>query len=162
MIGRSMSPLLLVLGLAILAGCHSAPPRDPGSAEDYAAIERMHEKDEQAARDQDFDALRTVLSRDVVLMPPGQRAVRGRSEWDSSVRSMRDTMTGVEILEYEQFFEEVRVIGDYAFEWGTVVGTIRPPEGGEPVQIAQKLMRILKRGDDGKWRVHRSMWNEGS
>jgi len=66
----------------------------------------------------------------------------------------------VEVLEYVLDFEEVKFLGDYAFEWGTIRGATRPKSSGEIEYSTYKVMRILKKQPDGEWKVHRSIWNE--
>jgi ketosteroid isomerase-like protein len=75
---------------------------------------------------------------------------------------MAEAMHDVEVTEYELDFEEVMVLGDYAFEWGTIRGAARPIAGDRaapPEPSVYKVLRILKKAPDGQWRVHRAMWN---
>jgi ketosteroid isomerase-like protein len=53
--------------------------------------------------------------------------------------------------------EEVKVLGDHAFQWGTYHYTVRTREGGETVRTSGKLMRILQRQPDGSWKMYRGM-----
>ncbi len=102
--------------------------------------------------------LRSLMSDDAVMMPPGSEWIRGKEELDKNFEKISTQLTGVDILEYVQDFEEVQVVGDYAFEWGTVSGTMRTPEGQE-VHSTYHMVRILKRQEDGEWKIHRSIWN---
>jgi ketosteroid isomerase-like protein len=54
-------------------------------------------------------------------------------------------------------FEEITVIGDHAFAWGTYHSTVRPRAGGADITYTGKLMRILQRQLDGAWKMHRTM-----
>ena len=69
----------------------------------------------------------------------------------------RGVESAVEILEYVLDIEEVRVLGDHAFQWGTYRHTMRPRGGGETVLSVGKLMRILQRQRDGSWKIHRGI-----
>lgn len=129
-----------------------------GDAADLEAIERLHGRDMRASEDGDFRTLRGLLTDDAVVMPPGGRLTRGRAELDASFARMEGSMSGVEVSEYVLDFEEVRVLGDYAFEWGTIRGAMRA--GGGIERSSYKVMRILRRDADGEWRVHRTIWNE--
>ena len=126
--------------------------------EELAKIEELHQRDMQASRDGDYDTLRTLLTPDAVMMPPNQPAIRGQEELEKSYRRMQEAMGEVDILEYRLEFEEVRVLGDYAYEWGTIRGKSRT-WGDEAAEASFKVMRILKKGPGGEWRVHRSIWN---
>ena len=129
--------------------------------EDLRAIEELHERDMAASRAGDFRALRSLMSDEAVVMPPGGRATRGREALDASFARMEGAMGGVEVLEYVLDFEEVKVLGDYAFEWGTIRGASRARTGdGRVERSSYKVMRILQRQPDGEWKVHRTIWNE--
>jgi ketosteroid isomerase-like protein len=63
-----------------------------------------------------------------------------------------------EILEYMLEIQEVKVLGDHAFQWGTYRHSVRPRAGGETVRTGGKLMRILQRQRDGSWKIYRTMY----
>ena len=62
-----------------------------------------------------------------------------------------------EIVEYVPDIQEVKVLGDHAYQWGTYHYTVRKREGGETVRTSGKLMRILQRQPDGSWKIYRGM-----
>jgi ketosteroid isomerase-like protein len=125
-------------------------------------ISDLHERDAEASRDDDFATLRSLVSEDAVLMPPGQDWVRGSEALDENYARMAEAMRDVEVTEYSLDFQEVLILGDYAFEWGTIRGAMRP-RGSEPSTPPEpssyKVLRVLKKDPDGHWRVHRAMWN---
>ena len=133
-----------------------------GDEKELAAIMQLHRRDMEASKAGDFETLRSLMSDDAVMMPPGGQFVRGRAEIDAGMSRMAEAMRAVEVLEYVLDFEEVKVLGDYAFEWGMIRGRMCSREGGEPEHSIYKVMRILKKQDDGEWRVHRSIWNASS
>ena len=53
--------------------------------------------------------------------------------------------------------QEVKVLGDHVFQWGTYRYSVRPRAGGETVRTSGKLMRILQRQPDGSWKMHRNI-----
>ena len=57
-----------------------------------------------------------------------------------------------------QDWEEVRPLGDFAYEQGIVRYAVRDADGGI-VRETQRLMRLLRRQPDGQWRVSRAMWH---
>jgi ketosteroid isomerase-like protein len=63
-------------------------------------------------------------------------------------------------VDYQLDFEEVKVLGDYAYEWGFIRGAMRPRVGGETQHLSYKVMRILAKQPAGEWKVHRTIWNE--
>lgn len=60
-------------------------------------------------------------------------------------------------VDYVVDVEEITIAGDYAFEWGTYRGSVRPGAGGDVMPYSGKLMRILQRQPDGSWKMHRTM-----
>lgn len=129
--------------------------------EDLKAIDELHRRDMAASKACDFDALRSVISDDAVMMPPGVAPTRGREQIEKGLSRMAEAMRGVEVLEYVLDFEEVVVCGDYAFEWGHIRGAMRArEEGAEAQRSTYKVMRILRREPGGEWKVHRSIWND--
>lgn len=134
----------------------------PSVDQELAKITQLHERDEAASRTADFETLRSLMSEDAVLMPPGKDWVRGVQALDQHYARMAEAMTAVEVTDYRLDFEEVVVVGDYAFEWGTIRGAVRP-RGSEPSippdSSSYKVLRVLKKNPDGEWRVHRAIWN---
>ena len=128
---------------------------------DLRAIERLHQKDMQASRAGDFDTLRSIMTDEAVILPPGGEAVRGKEELDASFARMRYAMDRIEVIEYVLDFSEVTILDDYAFEWGEIRGSMRQM-GGRVQRSTYNVMRILHRQPNGEWKVHRSIWNDAS
>lgn len=127
---------------------------------ELAAIEELHQRDMAASKAGDFETLRTLMSDEAVMMPPGGDFVRGKAAIDAGMGRMAKARAAVEVLDYVLDFEEVQVVGGYAFEWGLIRGRMRRRDSGEVEESAYKVMRILQGQAGGGWRVHRSIWNE--
>ena len=126
--------------------------------EDLAAIEDLHRRDMEAARRGDFAALRGVVDDEAVMLAPGSQARRGRRELDAAFDAMSRSAKTHEVLQYDLAFEEVKVLGEYAWEWGSITGSMREVATGDISRSAFHVMRILRRQADGSWRVYRSIW----
>jgi uncharacterized protein (TIGR02246 family) len=126
---------------------------------DREAIDAVHERDMMASKAGDYETLRSLWTDDAVIMPPGGNFVRGRAALDASLSRMKEAMSQIEVLEYVEEFEEVMILGDYAFEWGIIRGAERSKEGGEVAHSSYKVMRILQKQPNGEWKIHRSIWN---
>ncbi|HEV2764343.1 MAG TPA: DUF4440 domain-containing protein, partial [Pyrinomonadaceae bacterium] len=72
---------------------------------DLEAIEELHQRDMRASKAGDFETLRSLMSDDAVMLPPGGRPVRGRAEIDAGMARMEQAMRAAEVLEYELDFE---------------------------------------------------------
>ena len=124
---------------------------------DRRAIEALNEHDVKAALANDVDAIVSQWTDDFVVLPPVGPIVRGRTANLAAAELGKEQMQALIPLEYVVDFEEITVVGDYAFEWGTYRGTARPRAGGSDVTFSGKLMRILQRQSDGSWKMHRTM-----
>jgi len=129
------------------------------SAHDLAEIERLHRTDMAAAKVHDIGTLITLFTEDGALFPPGQEPIRGRAAlWEYMQRSLPE-MQAYAITEYVQNFEEVRICGEWAYEWANFFGTYHLKAGGPELRERSRLFRILRRQPDGSWKVHRSTWH---
>ena len=84
---------------------------------------------------------------------PGRYCARAQHDR----KAFRGVESSVEILESVLDIQEVKVLGDHAFQWGTYRYSLRPRAGGETVHTSGKLMRILQRQPNGSWKMHRSI-----
>ncbi|MEW5915514.1 MAG: SgcJ/EcaC family oxidoreductase [Gemmatimonadota bacterium] len=128
--------------------------------DDREEIERLHERDMRASKARHYATLRTLMSDDAVVLPPGGRAIRGRSQIDAGFAKMGSVEPDADVLEYRFEWEEVRILGDYAYEWGYIHGRERDRKTGAETTSAYHVMRILQRQADGSWKVHRTIWND--
>jgi uncharacterized protein (TIGR02246 family) len=126
---------------------------------DLDRIEQLHQIDVRASKAGDYRTLRTLMSEDAVVLPPGGRMIRGREALDASFASMANHTPTTEVLDYRFDWHEIEVCGDYAFEWGYIIGQERSLRDGSISSEKHHVMRILQRQPDGAWKVHRTIWN---
>jgi uncharacterized protein (TIGR02246 family) len=123
-------------------------------ANDLRAIEAINQRDVQFALAGDAAMMMSQWTDDFVLLPQAGPIMRGRGAIAEAFREMETP----EILEYVLDIQEVTVLGDHAFQWGTYHYSLRPRRaGGETVRTSGKLMRILQRQPDGSWKIHRGI-----
>ena len=128
-------------------------------SDDLERIDALHRADMEASRRGDFASLRSLMSDDAAVLPPGGRILRGRQALDESFAKMTAAPKASEVLEYRFDWHEVQLCGDYAFEWGYIVGRERSLATGEETSERYHVMRVLQRQPDGDWKVHRTIWN---
>ncbi len=126
---------------------------------DLAAIEKLHQKEQEASLKNDFKTLRSLIDDNAVVMPNGQDIVEGKDALDASFQTMKAAMSDYVVLKYKMDFQEIKVLGNYAYEWGTITGASRKKGSDEVYNTSYKIMRILKKEPNGEWKVYRSMWN---
>ena len=154
--------LAACLAAAGLVACTSRPaetkPSGAGtlgaSAEDLAAIGRVHREYVAAHNASDADRLVALFTDDAVLMPMDEPSLSGK-------QAIRE--------HYEEFFDqnpsaielspiETRVAGDWAFE-RIQVKVALPDGGGDSRHADVKYLWILQRQPDGSWKISRAIYN---
>jgi uncharacterized protein (TIGR02246 family) len=131
---------------------------DDSTRKDLEAIEDIHRRDVAATKAGDFDALKSLMDAQCVLFPPDSEPQAGQAYLDHARATSDGTEPQPEILELVQEWEEVRLFGDFVYEQGVVRYAVQSPEGSV-MRETQRLMRILRRQQDGTWRVFRAMWH---
>ena len=120
---------------------------------DLRAIEAINQRDVQFALANDAEMMISQWTDDFVMLPPASPILHGRSVIAKAFQGVESP----EIVEYVLDIQEVKVLADHAYQWGTYHYTMRPREGGETVRASGKLMRILQRQPDGSWKIYRGM-----
>ena len=132
--------------------------KDPGTA-DLDAINTLHQRDMEASKKWDIDTLVTLWTDDIVTLSEGGPPMIGKDANRAAMLRMRDENRDVQISDYILSFNEVKIVGDWAFEWGTYSGTVTPVAEGESVRSTGKVIRVLKKEADGSWKIARAMYN---
>jgi uncharacterized protein (TIGR02246 family) len=130
--------------------------KDKGREADLAAIEKLHRTDMAAARIHDIQTLISLWTNDGILFLSGREPIRGKAAIWKYLQDQLPESQKYEITEYLHRFEEVRVIGDWAYEWATFTGTYHLKGGGPDLHERARLFRILHRQGDGSWKCHRA------
>ena len=120
-------------------------------------IETLRRRDEAASKAYDIEALAELWTPDMVALPPGQPVKRAADMRADLVR-LADAARDLEVLDYREVFDETLVFGDVAVEWGHIEGSERERSTGKVTRSRFHVMRILKRVEDGTWKVHRSIF----
>ncbi len=111
-----------------------------------------------ALRHDDAEALFAHVADDVVLMPPGERAVHGKDamrEWYAGFLSIFRTAS------LTLSHPEVFVSDDWAVELGTYEWVLTPTAGGDSLLDFGSYMQLWKHVD-GDWRFAREIWNSSA
>ena len=113
----------------------------------------------QALRTNDAEALFAYVADDVVLMPPGEALVRGKSsmrDWYAGFLSEFRTSSLV-LTDREVFVSDGWAVELGVFEWG-----LAPAAGGDPVLDRGNYMQVWTSQPDGQWRFARELWNSSA
>jgi ketosteroid isomerase-like protein len=121
-----------------------------------AAVEAATSAFHQALRTNDAEALFEHVSDDVVLMPPGEPVLHGKS----AMRDWYAAFLGQYRTTELAFADcEVHVGDEWAVELGTYEWHLDPVSGGDPVIDRGNYMQLWKALPDGQWRFEREIWN---
>lgn len=124
--------------------------------DDRRAIEALNQHDVDAALAGDTHAIASQWTDDFIVLSSGP-TIRGKAANMAMVEAGAEQMRALEPLDYSVTFEEITILGDYAYEWGVFHGSARPRVGGPTFTYSGKLLRILRRQADGTWKMHRTM-----
>jgi uncharacterized protein (TIGR02246 family) len=157
---------LMFLALAAaLAAQQPRRPRPPAQSaqrppeEVQKAIADLQRRDIEANMALDTEKLLALRTDDVVYLVPGRAPLAGQDAVRKYLEEIRGQLANWDMLAYEENWQEVRVIGDFAFQWGTV--NIRARQEGERRESAavRNVMQVLRRQPDGDWKIARAAWN---
>jgi ketosteroid isomerase-like protein len=113
----------------------------------------------EALRTNDAQALFAYVADDVLLMPPGEGAVRGKSamrDWYGTFLSQYTT-SSLTLSNREVFVGDQWAVELGSYEWG-----LTPAVGGDVVLDRGNYMQLWKSWPDGHWRFEREIWNSSA
>jgi ketosteroid isomerase-like protein len=154
--------LILVLTSPVPLGSQKRPAHrfqlPPTQAQDREGIAGLQKREIAAIIAFDVNGLLDQWTDSGVLLPPHHEPIVGRAALRRFLEEKKQQYANYDMLAYDEEWNEVMVIGEYAYQWGTVSYRMKPPTGSE-IGGSVHAMRILKREQDGYWRVARAMWN---
>jgi metallo-beta-lactamase class B len=127
--------------------------------DDRSRIEELHRIDRIATMGPDVDVLLGLLDEEVVSLMPGSAPVVGKDAVRQYMTQLSGSAREFETVEYRQEWKDLRIEGDYAFEWGVFHSKLRRRKDGKLSEQSNQVMRVLKRQPDGFWKVFRTIMN---
>ena len=127
--------------------------------ERLAEIKKLHKTDREASIKGDLSTLITLLTDDCMLLPPDSPPIAGKDNIKNFFDEQKALLKDIEITEYVHDFQEIKILGDWAYEWCYFSNMAQPKDGGKIISGKGKLFRILELQEDGSWKVARSIWN---
>lgn len=126
----------------------------------FAAIDQLHQKDMAALKTHNIDMLVSLVTEDCIMLPPALRPLCGRDAIRNFLSDKFIEWKTYNVARYDQEFEEVEVIGNVAYEWGTSKGVYYMKNGGPGIFENSRIFRILRSQPDGSWKISRMMWHD--
>ena len=150
---------VVALSLATWGGCarpQASTDAGEAAATRTAAFETATAAFHEALRTNDADALFAYVDDDVLLMPPGEAAVRGSNamrDWYAGFLSQYRT-SSLTLSDREVFVDDEWAVELGTYEWG-----LTPAAGGDAVLDRGNYIQVWKAHPDGQWRFAREIWN---
>jgi len=140
---------------ALLLWCAPVGAADESAVRDY--IRMVEDRFAAAQVRRDVPAMMELYADDVVVFPPGEGPVSGKS----AVRQWRErALAAAPRIAREQFeMADLEVCGDLAVETGNV--SVQEEAPGSSVARRTPYITVWKRQNDGSWKVQKDMWNDG-
>jgi uncharacterized protein (TIGR02246 family) len=148
--------LALSLALATAAcaqGRRSEAPRAP--------IEAFNQKFEDATRRMDNAAILELWAEDGISLLPATKPVIGKAAIAAMMNAVTEQLKGARMDKFELRCSAIEVSGELATEWCSEHQIVILPDGKPPFDGRGKMLLVLRRGADGRWRLLREMWNQG-
>ena len=117
-------------------------------ADDETAIRELVETWMNATNSGDLATVLDLMADDVLFM-----TTRGEPFGKEEFRARSESLNGVE-MEGRAEIRELKVTGDWAWIRNHIDVFMGPPDG-EPQHRSGYTLTILKKGDDGRWRLFR-------
>lgn len=91
---------------------------------------------------------------DAALLPPNAARIDGRK----GIQVVWQGLIDANVRDVAMTTQEVDVFGEVANEVGTITATAPDKDGGR-AQLFGKYVAVWKRGAEGRWQLHRDIWN---
>ena len=138
--------------LALLAAATPAAALPP----DIAAFNRALT---DATLRMDHAALLALWEDDGVSLLPETAPIQGKKALAGFLDGIAKTIPGAKVTRQEDDCHDAEVAGDWASEWCYTHQVVDLGEGRAPWEGRGRMLLVLHRGPDGRWRIRREMWN---
>jgi len=129
-----------------------------GNEDDMTAIDRVRDTHVAALNAGDAHGWAALFTDDGVQMPPNMPANTGRT----AIEGWSTGFLGMFAVRFALSVDEVRILGEWAFERGTYTITLNPKPEGPTMQDAGKYITIYRKHPGAGWRMARDIWNSSN
>ena len=116
----------------------------------------------QATTHMDNAAALALWEDDGIVLLPQTRPIIGKKAIAKFLDEVSAQLAGARMEKFEMKCFDIEVTKDSASEWCEEHQHVMLPDGKPPFDGRGKMLLVLHRGADGKWRLRREMWNEGT
>jgi ketosteroid isomerase-like protein len=126
-----------------------------------AGIEEFNRALIQATTQMDNAAALALWEEGGITLLPQTKPIIGKKAIAEFLSEVSSQLSGARMEKFEMQCFDAESTGDLATEWCEEHQHVILPGGKPPFDGRGKMLLVLHRGADGKWRMRREMWNEG-
>lgn len=152
---RRLGTAFLALVLAAVTAVAWAQSGGANTAADEAAIQQLWRNYEHYIEVGDKAAWLGLWMQDGVQMPPNTPMRVGLDE----ITAKAAIAPPANPIAFRIDAKEITLLGDWAYSRGLYTVSAVKQDGSETVMTDGKFMTILRRQDDGSWRIYRDIFN---
>lgn len=150
--------ILLIISI-VTPALVAAQARDTSA---HAGIEAFNRAFDQATRNMDNAATAALWEDDGVSLLPSTQPIVGKKAIAQMIDAVVAQFPGARMEKFESACFDINVSGDLASEWCTEHQIVQFGTGKPPFDGRGKMLLVLHRGADGKWRLRQEMWNQAA
>lgn len=144
----------IFLAVLLMFGCGASMAADAG-------IEAFNRALVEATTRMDNAAALALWEDDGITLLPEVKPIVGKKAIAKFLDEVSSQLTGARMEKFEMQCFDIEVSGNLATEWCEEHQHVILPDGKPAFDGRGKMLLILHRGTDRKWRIRREMWNEG-
>jgi len=154
-----MRKLHCALFLLLLAtpGVSQTPP---AAVSEHAGIAEFNLAFDEATRHMDSAATLALWEEDGTSLLPSTKPIVGKKAIAAFLQQVMLQLEGAQMEKFEDTCFDIQVSGNWASEWCVEHQIVKLPAGKPPFDGWGKMLLVLHRGTDGKWRLKQEMWNQ--
>lgn len=125
-----------------------------------AGVEAFNRAFDAATRKMDNAATLALWQDDGVSLLPSTPPIVGKPALAKFMNDVMASIPGGHMQKFESACFDINVSGDWATEWCAEHQLVQFANGKPPFEGWGKMLLVLHRGSDGKWRLKTEMWNQ--
>jgi uncharacterized protein (TIGR02246 family) len=147
------------VALAGLAFLFPTVTQSPAPASDIKSeIQAFNRKFINAHLRMDNPAIIALWADDGVSLLPSMAPLVGKDAIGKFMNDITAQMPGYKLVRESIDFQDIRVSGEWASEWGLETQAIQPPN--QPAMEGYgKILFVLHKDASGEWKIQQEMWN---
>ncbi len=151
----------LCCAFLILIAAPGVAQTPPSPAGERAEIEAFNRAFDEATRHMDNAATLALWEEDGTSLLPSTQPIVGKKAITAFLEQVMSQLQGAHMEKFEDSCFDIQVSGNWASEWCVEHQIVQLPAGKPPFDGWGKMLLVLHKGADGKWRLKHEMWNQG-